>query len=527
MTMSDPVQLARQELARRELARRKLIFFAWYTFRGYRASRVHELLAEYLEQVERFVATGGREGIGRLMVFMPPRHGKSELVSVRFPAWFLGRNPDCRVILASCTADLAVGFSRRVRNIIMDSPYRAVFGDRSGKAEPIVISDDSRAANAWDFARHRGGMIAAGVGGAIIGRGAHLAIIDDPLRDRRDAESKATRDAVDDWYRSTLYTRLEEGGAVVLMHQRWHEDDLAGRLLRRMVEEDGADQWTVLCLPALAEDWATAVEPDDVIAAVRDGWWKGVDPLQRQPGEALWPEKYPVKVLQAIHSNIGGYEWDALYQQRPRRLEGAMIKAHKIHVISADDVPKDLRVVRYWDLAVSGREKADFIAGGKVGRGKDGRIYILDMVRLPGPWADARSRIIDVMLRDGAAVEQGIEVAGQQGGYYQELQRDERLQGITLRAINPREVGNKEVRANVWASRIEDGLVYMVKAPWNDEFISECLAFPRGAHDDQVDAVSGATQMLPSYVRFEDVPQAPDRTSRWDPFGQGRIAWQV
>lgn len=520
MNSSPANDRIRQELAQRELARRRLMDFTTYTFQQYQVAPHNLLLAEYLEQVERYVVSGGREGIGRLMVFEPPRHGKSELVSVRFPAWFMGRNPDYRVILSSCTGDLATQFGRQVRNIVVSNPFRAIFGDRSGASEPVQLSDDSRSASAWDFESHRGGMVAAGVGGAIIGRGAHLAIIDDPFRDRKDAESKAVRDRTDNWYRSTLYTRLEDGAAVVLMHQRWHEDDLAGRLLRRMVEQDEADQWTVLCLPAIAEDWAEQVEAEEVIQALQDGWWRGVDPLGRQPGEALWPGKYAMGELDSIYANIGGYEWDALYQQRPRRLEGALIKAHKIQLINESAVPEGLRMARYWDLAVSGRESADYIVGAKVGRGKDGRLYILDMARMRGPWADARPKMIKVMLRDEAAVEQGIEVAGQQGGYYQELQRDEKLQGRALKSVNPQEVGNKEVRANVWASRIEDELVYMVKAPWNDAFISEALAFPRGGHDDQVDGVSGAVQMLPGFVSMADLPQAPKRASQWDLFGE-------
>jgi len=499
--MASSRELARQERARRELAKRRLIEFARYTFRQYRAAAVHRLLASYLEEVERYVSTGGREGIGRLMVFMPPRHGKSELVSVRFPAWFL-----------------ATGFSRQVRNIVQDMPFRALWGDKSAAERPVRIADDSRAANAWDLAHHRGGMVAAGVGGAIIGRGAHLGIIDDPFRDRNDAESQTVRDRTDDWYRSTFYTRLEEGAAVVLMHQRWHEDDLAGRLLRRMVEEEGADQWTVLCLPGVAEEWAAQVEPSEVIEALRSGFWMGVDPLGRRPGEALWPGKYDRETLARIRANVGGYEWDALYQQRPRRKEGAVIKAHLIEIVDAVPERIQVRWARYWDLAVSGRERADFIAGARVGRGSDGRLYIADMARMPGPWADARPRMKRVML----AVEQGIEVSGQQGGYFQELQRDPDLQGLALRGVDPQRVGNKEVRANVWASRIEDGLVRMLRGPWNDAFIAECLAFPRGAHDDQVDAVSGAVQMLPAgMVRMSEIPQAPSAPSRWDPFGDG------
>jgi len=497
MGLTD-IERLEMDLLSLDLSRSHYDEFRRYVWPGWTDAPHHTLLAQHLQQIEQYVATGGQEGIGRLMIFLPPRHGKSLNVSVLFPAWFLGRNPDRRVIIASCTDALAMSFSRQARNVILSNPYQNVFGELASdpNADVVRIADDSRSVESWSIADHQGGLVAAGVGGGLIGRGAHLAIIDDPFRSRKDAESKRVRDDIDAWYRSVLYSRLEKDAAIVLMHQRWHEDDLAGRLIRRMLEEDGADRWTILCLPALAEEWAAEVEVEDAAKALKQGWFRSVDALGREPGQALWPQKYSVEALERIKAVAGGYEFDALYQQRPRQREGALIKAHKIQIISLSALPDDLRIARYWDLAVSGRETADFIASGKVGRAPDGRIYILDVSKRRGPWADARAPMIDVMLEDDASVTQGIEVAGQQGGYYQELQRDARLQLRTLLPINPRDVGSKTVRANVWASRIEDGLVYMVRGPWNDEFMAECLAFPRGQYDDQVDAVSGAVQML-------------------------------
>ena len=518
----DERQIARRELARRELSRKDLAAFAWYTFRQYRAAAVHLLLAEHLMQVETYIRTGGKEGIGRLMVFMPPRHGKSELVSVRFPAWFLGRNPDMRVILASCTASLATGFSRRVRDTIRDEPFGAVFGGKSSLPveERVALSQESRSAEAWDIEGHPGGLVAAGVGGSIVGRGMHLGIVDDPIKNREEAESKKAREGVDGWYRSTFYTRLEDNAAVVLMHQRWHFDDLAGRLLMRMAT--GADQWTVLNLPAIAEPWSQHVDASETTKAAKSGWWKGVDALDREPGQALWPKKYDLDALAKIQRNVGTYEWDAMYQQRPQKLDGALIKAYEIYQIRPDQVPQGLREVRYWDLAVSGRKRADYITGARVGRSADGRIYIRHIARYPGPWADARSKMVETMLRDPASVTQGIEISGQQGGYFQELQRDPQLVGRAVVGVNPQAVGGKDVRANVWASRIPDGLVHLVVANgWDVEtFLSEAVAFPLGAHDDLVDAVSGAVQMLPASVSFGDVPQSPEVPSQWDPFGE-------
>ncbi len=304
------------------------------------------------------------------------------------------------------------------------------------------------------------------------------------------------------------------------MHQRWHEDDLAGRLIKRMVEDEEADQWTVLNLPAIAEEWAERVEGDEVIQACHQGWWKSVDALGRAAGEALWPERFGLEKLLSIRANLGGYEWDALYQQRPRPIEGAIIKAYDIIQVRRAEAPEDheLKIVRYWDLAVSGGERGHYIVGAKLARARDGRVYIFHIARLKGPWADARPKMIDVMLRDGVNVEQGIEVAGQQSGYHQELQRDPKLVGIAVTAVNPKEVGSKEVRANVWASRIPDGLIYLIRdGGWNvDAFLAEAVAFPMGAEDDQVDGVSGGVQMLGGWMgSFSDVPQDDGGASRW------------
>jgi hypothetical protein len=215
-------------------------------------------MAERLEAVER-------GEIKRLMIFSPPRHGKSELVSRRFPAWYLGRNPDRQVISASYGADLAADFGRDVRNIVASPEFTVLFGG-------VGLAEDSGAKHRWHTNRG-GSYVAAGVGTAITGRGADILNIDDPTKDREAAESVLVREATWGWYTSTAYTRLMPGGAVILTMTRWHQDDLAGRLLAE--QESGGDRWEILSLPALDDD-----------------------------GSALWPERYDVDALQR-HCQLG------------------------------------------------------------------------------------------------------------------------------------------------------------------------------------------------------------------------------
>ena len=207
-----------EELTKLKLARLKLGQFTSYTFPGYINAKHQDMLDDKLEQVERFVTSNGKEGIGRLIVTMPPRHGKSEKVSIRFPAWFLGRNPDNRVIITSYGASLSEYFSREVRNLMEGSDYQKIFGGKRAiqPGEPVVkIDPDGRSVQAWDILNHRGGLVAGGVGGPLTGRGADVLIIDDPIKDDEEANSEVMRQKIVDWYTSVAYTRLEGSGAVI------------------------------------------------------------------------------------------------------------------------------------------------------------------------------------------------------------------------------------------------------------------------------------------------------------------------
>ena len=253
-------------------------------------------------------------------------------------------------------------------------------------------------------------------------------------------------------------------------------------------------------------DGLTAVQ----ISALKRGFWIGPDPLGRAPGEALWPERHTVDDLERVAANVGQYEFAAVYGQAPQVRTGTLIRAHEIIPVRLEQLPETLQLARYWDLAVSERRAADWLTGVLVGRAER-KLYIIHVARLKGPWSTAKERILSVMLRDPAAVRQGVEISGQQGGYYQEMRDDPRLMGRSIEGVNPQHVGNKQVRAQVWASRIMDGLVHLVTGNgWNvDVFLNECALFPLGKHDDQVDGVSGAVQMLGEAVIEEMTSEDP------------------
>jgi hypothetical protein len=286
---------------------------------------------------------------------MPPRHGKSELVSRYFPAWYLGTFPDRRVILAGYEADFAAGWGGKARDLL----------DQHGAAFGVRVRAESSARHRWDITGHSGGMLTAGVGGPLTGRGADVLIIDDPIKNAEEAHSATYRERAWDWYRSVAYTRLEPRGGVILIATRWHDDDLVGRVLQAE-----PDRWRVLSLPAVAEE---------------------ADPLGRRAGEALWPVRYPISALEATRRVVGEYWWSAQYQQRPSPAGGGIFKRSWFRsfrdlgeAYQLDDalLPKD-RCRRFCtvDLAVSTSTRADYtvIATWAVTPTND--LLLIDLVR--------------------------------------------------------------------------------------------------------------------------------------------------
>lgn len=397
----------------------------------------------YLRSELERVANGDTK---RLMVMMPPRHGKTAIVTVRFPVWWMERQAGLRVIVAAYNQTLANKFSRMSRKLAQMR---------------LGLREDRRAVEEWETQTgcwYR----AVGVGGGITGTGGDLIIIDDPIKSREEAQSLTYREKVWDWYTNDLYTRLEPGGAMILVMTRWHEDDLAGRIL-----SNGGDEWRVVRLPAIAE-----VD----------------DPLGRVAGEPLNPDRYPLVELEKIKTVMGSWAFEALFQQRPMPAEGGMFKGGWFKFVNAAPVQVVGRV-RYWDRAATA-DGGDYTAGVRMSRTADGLYYIEDVTR--GRWSPGeRDKVIRQCAEtDPPGTQIWLEQEPGSSGVDSVQALIRLLAGYSVHA--DRVTGSKQVRAEPFAAQAEAGNVVLVKGYWNALFLDELMTFPNGAHDDQVDASVGA-----------------------------------
>lgn len=429
------------------------------------------MIAEKLEAVER-------GEIDRLMIFMPPRHGKSELASKRFPAWCLGKDPKRQIIAASYNSDLASDFGRNVRNIVGSPEFTQVF-------DGVSLATDSAAANRMNTNKG-GAYVAAGVGTAITGRGANIALIDDPLKDREEADSERRRDLVWDWYRSTLFTRLMPNGAVVLIQTRWHEDDLAGRLL----EAEG-DQWEILDLPAINKD-----------------------------NEALWPEWYPLPVLERIKATIGPREWSALYQQQPQPDEGTYFQREWFK--EWEKLP-DLRYYGTSDYAVTDGG-GDYTVHTVWGIDSSGAIYRVDQWRgqtTADVWIEEKLNLIDkykplAWFGEAGVIRKAIEPT---------LKRRMRERRSYCRVEWIPSIADKPTRARAFQSRLAMGQVFFEQGA----DLSEFLVFPAGKHDDEVDTASLMGMVIDQAHSAIVVPKQTRQTrdGYWPSSDESSDDWKV
>lgn len=438
--------------------------FKRYLYKPYKHSRHLDALDRALERVSLYAATGGQQGTYLLLVEMPPRHGKSLTVSRFFPAWHLGRYPDHRVMLVSYAANLVYKNSRYARALIRLPKYKALFPH-------IELDPASHAVDAWDLAGHEGGVDALGILGGATGKGANVLIIDDAIKSRAEAESDIIRDRTWDAIADDLLTRLEPGGAVVMFATRWHQDDPQGRMLKLVERSVQPGPVEHLCFPAIAKEG---------------------DPLGRMPGEALWQERFPAEQLLAVKERMTAYSYSALYDQSPIAAAGGLFKAENFTIIRY--APQCSTVVRFWDLAMSEKTSADFTVGVKMGLQTNGRPVVLDVRRKQVEWDNVTPFMADVALSDGPAVTVGFEQKGYMSRAGKALVKDSRLHRYKIFGY-PKET-DKVTNALPFAARVGQQFVDIVEGHWNDDFLDELMSFPRGAHDDQVDAAAGAYEML-------------------------------
>ena len=406
-----------------------------------------------------------RAGYLGLIIEEPPRHGKSELSSHYFPAWYLGQYPDERVLLSSYEAEFAAEWGAKVRGTL-DEFGDEVFG--------VQVNRMSRARDRWDILDYRGGMRTAGVGGPLTGRGANLAVIDDPIKNYQEAQSKTLRNNLWNWYVSTFRTRLEPDAIVLIIMTRWHEDDLVGRILKDMEADDGADKFLRVRLPMLAE-------PGDV--------------LGREEGEVLWENRYNRADAEQIRKTVGESVFQAMYQQNPIPPEGNLFKRDWFEVVEHHDLPRMKRVVRRWDLAATDEKDArdpDWTAGIKMGLGEDGRFYVLDLKHFQESPGEVELRAARTAVEDGTRVRVRIAQDPGQAGKAQVSHWARRVMpgGYSLRGV--RETGPKPVRADTAAGFAERREIKLLRGPWNSTFLGEVCAYPFASHDDIVDALGGA-----------------------------------
>lgn len=456
---------------RQERARRQLIAFTKYTNPDYQVEWFNRFLATKLDS---FV--NGK--VKRLMVFMPPGHGKSELVSRRLPCFILGRDPDARIIATSHTHSLASDFNRDCQKIITSEEYAELFPETSLSGKNIrTVANNSYLRNSeiFEIVNRRGRYVAAGVGGAITGKRFDVGIVDDPIKSAQESNSKTVRDSTWNWFSKDFMTRIAGQHARVLITlTRWHHDDVAGRLLQLAKDNPKAAQWEVVIFPAIK---VTNNNPDD----------------PRQIGEALWPAVFPLETLAEQRApDPRGFE--ALYQQNPTPTEGDMFKRQWFEVIGS--APSEAKRIRWWDKAGS-QDAGAYTAGVLVGY-HNGLIYVEDVIR--GQWSAHNREVIMRQTAEmdfakyGGLVTIMMEQEPGSGGKESAEASIRNLAGFIVRAKVS--TGDKSGRAEPLASQAEAGNVKLVRGAWNSDYLDEITTFPYGKYKDQVDATASAFNEL-------------------------------
>jgi len=473
----------------------------------YLAGWVHKVICHKLE---KFSTEVEEQKSPRLMLLLPPRTGKSLLVSELFPAWHLGKFPYHEFIAASYNVSLPTGFSRKVRDQLRDPYYQTLF-------EHTKLHPDSQSNEAW-LTTEMGGYVAAGVGGGITGKGCAILDIDDPIKDAKEADSLSIRDDLWDWYGSTAYTRLTPGGGVLWTQTHWNEDDGAGRIQRNMLEDPDFDQFEILKFPAIAEEDEYLDAAFNLYRASTDDI-PGDAALVRRKGEPLHAERYTLEMLKRIEKTLTKRHWSALYQQNPTPEDGLYFTRDQfLPVVLLPGERPRARGFLYqaWDFAITDKTRSDFTVGATVEQDTDDSMEVKDLVR--GKWTDGDT-IVERMLDsyekwrpDVLGVEDGAIWKTMSATFAKRA----RERGLAPNLEILKTLGNdKGVRATPLQVLMQRGrLRWPTTASWYEVAQRELLRFLAGGnHDDIVDALAWCAQMA-SRRAPPPVPKA-ERKKSW------------
>lgn len=503
MNRQQLIKQARLEKARREKARRNVFGFTKYTFRRYKNENWHHRLTS------DFIQRGIEREILRLMIFAPPRHMKTENMQRGF-SYALGNDHDLKMILTAYGGDKAHKISNQIKTNVNEDAFQKVFPDFPGVRGMNKI-------NNWSLGgEHRGEVLAAGVNGPITGEGFNLGYIDDPVKTRAEAESPAYQDKTYEWYDETFLPRQDEiDSAIFITNTRWNRKDLCGQILAKdgiatyngQIPADGCPEWNgdpagiwhILCLPAIMDNQAWE-------------WRHPEDP--RQIGDALWPQRFPLEFLEQFQRNK--YNWAAAYQQRPQPKGGNLINRAWFNDKIVEKMPPGAELIRFWDLAstpksATKKNNPDFTAGGLVGW-RDGKLYIGDVKTSRNTPFEIEKLIKTTAILDDSQYGEVRQYWEEEGGAGGKHVSEHYMKLLAAHWRQAYRVGkNKEFYIDLLANKIEAGEVYLVKGKWLHEvhdgntFLDETEEYPKGRHDDRIDAVAKAC-----YIHTGDPPTLAD-----------------
>lgn len=400
----------------------------------------------------------------RIAVSMAPRFGKSQMISIYYPAWYLGKHPDHKVIVASHTADLAVDMARKVRNLMQTAEYRQIFPE-------VAIAADAKAAGKWNT--NKGGeYYAVGTGGALAGRGGHLIIVDDPLSEQDiKAGNTDSLDVTYEWYRSGLRTRLMPGGKICVLHTRWSLRDVIGRLIKDAALNPDADQYEVFEFPAILHE-------------------------NTESEKSLWPEQWSLESLRRTKASMPAWQWNAQYQQNPTAQESAILKSDWIKWWKKDNPPACDFIVQAWDTALTTKERSDYSVCQTWGVWNDesnGSTNVILLNRVKGKWEFPDLKQV---AHDQFAEWQPDSVIIEAKASGQPLIDEMRRSGIFVQDFSPGKGQDKMARVNAVTDMFSSGQVWFPETRWATEVVEEILAFPAAEHDDETDTMTLALMRI-------------------------------